>query len=426
MSSTDDSATDSTRLKEAVEELDFLNEVARRVGQAGSIQAEEAAIISACVERLTAEQGAMWRMAGAAGDPLKTVHRVFEGGIPGLPIRLNLKILSWISANSASLLSNDVAADPRFDHGKDGPPKGLTSILAVPLFQHGQITGLLALVNSRRPGGFTESDRRLLGIIGIQCAQLLEKARQEKEEERLRALEKDLEMARMIQRSLLPAALPVAPGYAFGGWYEPAQQVGGDLYYAAQQGHEVHLAVADVTGKGMPACLFMVSLLANIRAQAGAGVDPAVLMAGLNRTLLLTMTPGMFITMFWASLDVTTGVLRYSNGGHNPGLLLRAGGEAEWLTEGGTILGMLQGLPYACGETVMHPGDRLVLYSDGVTEAMNGGGELFDEEGLLRVALTAGGQPPAELIQTVLAAVKAHEGGLPPGDDKTLLVTARA
>jgi hypothetical protein len=419
MSSTDDSATDSTRLKEAVEELDFLNEVARRVGQAGSIQAEEAAIISACVERLTAEQGAMWRMAGAAGDPLKTVHRVFEGGIPGLPIRLNLKILSWISANSASLLSNDVAADPRFDHGKDGPPKGLTSILAVPLFQHGQITGLLALVNSRRPGGFTESDRRLLGIIGIQCAQLLEKARQEKEEERLRALEKDLEMARMI--SVAPARRVAGGAGLCWRLYDRRRSAA----TSTTPRQATVRAVADVTGKGMPACLFMVSLLANIRAQAGAGVDPAVLMAGLNLTLLLTMTPGMFITMFWASLDVTTGVLRYSNGGHNPGLLLRAGGEAEWLTEGGTILGMLQGLPYACGETVMHPGDRLVLYSDGVTEAMNGGGELFDEEGLLRVALTAGGQPPAELIQTVLAAVKAHEGGLPPGDDKTLLITAR-
>ena len=134
-----------------------------------------------------AEQGAMWRMAGAAGDPLKTVHRVFEGGIPGLPIRLNLKILSWISAKSASLLSNDVAADPRFDHGKDGPPKGLTSILAVPLFQARADHRVLAVVNSRRPGGFTESDRRLLGIIGIQCAQLLEKARQERGEAAPRA-----------------------------------------------------------------------------------------------------------------------------------------------------------------------------------------------------------------------------------------------
>lgn len=420
--------SDSTRLKEAVEELEFLNEVAARIGRATSTQEEENAIISSCVEKLAAEQGAMWRMAGAAGDPLKTVHRVFEGGIPGLPIRLNLKILSWISTNSASLLSNDVASDPRFDHGTAGPPQGLRSILAVPLFQHGQITGLLALVNSRRPGGFTESDRRLLGIIGIQCAQLLEKARQEKEEERLRALEKDLEMARMIQRSLLPATLPVAAGWSFAGWYEPAQQVGGDLYYAAQQGDEIHLAVADVTGKGMPACLFMVNLLANMRAQAQAGIDPAALLVGLNRTLILTMTPGMFVTLFWVSLDVSTGRLRYCNGGHNPALVLRAGGEVEWLAEGGTILGMIPDLPYGCGEAVLNPGDRLVLYSDGVTEAMNGGGDQFDEAGLaelVRARCRSGNLDPAELIQEILVGVRTHEGGLPAGDDKTLLVTAR-
>ena len=147
-------------------------------------------------------------------------------------------------------------------------------------------------------------------------------------------------------------------------------------------------------------------------------------MTGLNRTLLATMTPGMFITMFWVSLDETTGAVRYSNGGHNPALLLRANGEAEWLQEGGTILGMLQGFPYACGGTPgpgrsPHPllGRRHRGHERRRRPVRRGRPPARDARGR--------GGTPAELIQTLLAAVKAHEGGLPPGDDKTLLVTTR-
>jgi serine phosphatase RsbU (regulator of sigma subunit) len=416
------------RLKQAVEELNFLNEVALKVGRAGSAEEAEKAIITTCVERLKAEQGALWKMNTEEVSPLATVARVFEGGIPGLPVRLNLQILDWIQRQQAPLLSNDLASDTRFKHGPQGPPSGLRSILAVPLFHHNVIMGLLAVVNSRSPGGFTEDDQRLLGIIGIQCAQLLENARLATEERHLHELQKELDAARQIQRSLLPAVMPVVAGYDFAGWYEPARQVGGDLYHAERTDDEVHLAVADVSGKGLPACLYMVNVVSNMRALAAQAPAPSALLAQLNKTLITTMTFGRFVTLFFASLNVKNDRITYSNGGHNPALLVRRSLEVEWLNEGGTLLGLLPDVPFESGEATLNPGDRLILYSDGVTEAMGPDSEMFGEDRLMdavREVLSSGRSDPTSIVQSVLDAVRRHEAGGPAMDDKTVLVVGR-
>ncbi len=421
---------DSLRLKNAMEELEFLNDVALRVGRAESAEDAEKAIISTCVERTKAEQGAIWRMSTAEVSPLHTVARVFEGGIPGLPVRLNLQILDWIQRQQSPLLSNDVVIDTRFKHGPKGPPEGLRSILAVPLFHHNKnIIGLLAVLNSKQPGGFTESDQRLLRIIGIQCAQLQENARLAAEERKLQELEKELEAARQIQTSLLPSSMPVVDGYEFAGWYEPARQVGGDLYHADRSGSDVHLAVADVSGKGLPACLYMVNVVSNMRALAATIPDPAQLLTRLNATLVTTMTFGRFVTLFWVTLRPGDGSLIYCNGGHNPAVLVRASGETEWMMSGGTLLGLIPGLEFEAGEARLEPGDRLVLYSDGVTEAMAPNNEMFGDDRLLetlREAQTGGAREPEKMVAAVLEAVRKHEAGGPAMDDKTVLVVGRA
>lgn len=416
------------RLDQAIEDLEFLNQVATVVARAETPAAAEQAIITTCVERLKAEQGAIWRMSTAELSPLATVARVFEGGIPGLPLRLNLQILDWIQRNQAPLLSNDIVNDPRLKHGPQGAPQGLKSLLAVPLFHKKMIIGLLAVLNAREAQGFTEADQRALAIIGMQCAQLQENARLQAEEVRLRELEKELAAARQIQQSLLPAIMPVVAGWEFAGHYEPARQVGGDLYHVDRVGERVHLAVADVAGKGLPASLYMVNVCSNMRALAASGLAPAELMLRLNEVLLATLTEGRFVTLFWGTLDVSSGLYRYCNGGHNAALLVHADGAHEWLDAGGTLIGLIPGLAFDDGEKILNPGDRLVLYSDGITEAMAPDGDFFGDDRLVeavRGAMTGDQKNAGQIVKAVLDAVLHHESGGPAMDDKTILVVAR-
>ena len=422
------STPDSARLDAAIEELDFLNEVATQITRADSPQAAEQAIITTCVERLKAEQGAIWKLSMTETSPLATVARVFEGGIPGLPLRLNLQILDWIQRQQAPLLSNDVNDDPRLKMGTAKGPEGLKSLLAVPLFYKKQIIGLLAVLNARAPEGFNESDQRMLSIVGMQCAQIQENARLAAEESRLKELERELDAARAIQRSLLPAVMPQVTGWDLAAAYEPARQVGGDLYHIEQTADALHLAVADVAGKGMPACLYMVNVVTNMRALAAQKLAPAELMSRLNALLLSTMTDGRFVTLFWASIDPATGKVCYCNGGHNPALVLRANGDVDWHNDGGTLVGLLADIPYVGGELNLGPGDRLILYSDGVTEALRPDGEFFGDDRLVdavRGVSTSGPATPAALVSAILAAVIAHEQGAPAADDKTLVVVSR-
>lgn len=416
------------RLDPALEELDFLGLVAQQVSRAESPEAAEQTIISICVERVKAEQGAIWKMSSAEVSPLATVARVFEGGIPGLPLRLNLMILDWIQRHQAALLSNDIVGDTRLKHGPAGPPPGLKSLLAVPLFYKKQIIGLLAVLNSKSGAGFTEADQRLLSIVGMQCAQIQENARLATEERRLKELERELDAARAIQHSLLPAVMPEVPGWDFAAAYEPARQVGGDLYHVGVVGNDIHAAVADVSGKGMPACLYMVNVVTNMRALAAQGLSPAVLMARLNTLLASTMAEGKFVTLFWASVDTSSGAVCYCNGGHNPGLIVRADGSVEWINEGGTLVGLIPDTPFESGQALLAPGDRLILYSDGITEAVRPDGEFFEDERLVDAVHAAGSAGPATpqaLVDSILKSVLAHEQGKPAMDDKTLLVVSR-
>lgn len=421
-------APGGARLDQAIEDLEFLNQVATVVARAETPAAAEQAIITTCVERLKAEQGAIWRMSTAEMSPLATVARVFEGGIPGLPLRLNLQILDWIQRNQAPLLSNDIVGDARLKHGPQGPPPGLRSLLAVPLFHKKTIIGLLAVLNAKSPAGFTEADQRALAIIGMQCAQLQENARLQAEELRLRELEKELTAARQIQQSLLPAVMPVIEGWEFAGSYEPARQVGGDLYHIDRVGDRVHLAVADVAGKGLAASLYMVNVCSNMRALAAAGLGPAELVSRLNDVLLATVTEGRFVTLFWGTIDLGNSLYRYCNGGHNAALLVHADGSHEWLDAGGTLVGLIPGLTFDSGEKSLAAGDRLILYSDGITEAVAPDGDFFGDERLVecvQAAVARRETAAGQLVKTVLDAVLQHEAGGPAMDDKTILVVAK-
>ena len=252
----------------------------------------------------------------------------------------------------------------------------------------------------------------------------LEQARAAERERQRR--EDELEVARRIQTRLLPSEPPDVAGLEVAGHYDPALEVGGDYYdHLVLDPRRVLLVIADVSGKSVPAALIMSGFRAALVSQDLARAQPLELAARLNDFLHQSLESGKFVTAFLAVLDGGDGSLTYVNAGHNPPLLLRADGRAEWLREGGTILGILPGGVYEQGRTRLENGDVLVLYTDGVTEGARVGGEQWGEERTLETVRRLASESCARIADELARAVRAFEGTAGATDDVTLVVARR-
>jgi sigma-B regulation protein RsbU (phosphoserine phosphatase) len=240
------------------------------------------------------------------------------------------------------------------------------------------------------------------------------------------ALRKELDAAREIQKSMLTAVSPVCGAYPtldLHASMDAAKDVGGDFYdVLALDDRSVLLAIGDVAGKGMPAALFMVRSMTVLRMAALRG-DPADDLLGRVNTLLCENNPSAtFTTIFAAALDARDGAMTFFNGGHPAPLLSRAGGPFEPLpVPRGLVVGAIDGVHYQSARLRLEPGDRLVAYTDGVTEAEDAGGELFGEDRLRAVLDACGRHDAAGLVGVVREAVGRFSTGVPPSDDVTLL-----
>ncbi|QSV46073.1 SpoIIE family protein phosphatase [Geobacter benzoatilyticus] len=230
----------------------------------------------------------------------------------------------------------------------------------------------------------------------------------------------DMELARQIQRSLLPAALPAARGVRCAGRWVPAAHVGGDYYdFFPRDDGSFDTVIADVSGHSVGAALIMTEARSVIRAQARSGGSPAVIVGSLNEILYEDLTRAeLFTTLFYASYQPASRVLTYASAGHNPPLLCRASGEqCLELDAEGLILGVRLQETFEEREVRLEPGDILFLYTDGITESDNGSGELFGVERLGSLLRARCGEEPEAVIEAVLADLAAFTGGRPPADD---------
>ena len=262
----------------------------------------------------------------------------------------------------------------------------------------------------------------LVSIILINLLLLMEVA------DRL-SLKGELEVAREIQLAMLPTGTYTAGDAEICGVTRPANTVGGDFYdvlpLVDDPEGRVIVTIGDVAGKGSPAALLMALLLAVLRTLVDETLEARALVARLN-TQICRHSPGArFITLFYGVYTPSTGALTYVNAGHNPPLLRRAGGSIERLGGTGIALGMFDGSTYDAVDTVVNPGDLLVLYSDGITEAENPAGEPFEEAGLERFIAARAGESPAALAPAILLAVESHARDSRFTDDLTVLILKR-
>jgi len=241
------------------------------------------------------------------------------------------------------------------------------------------------------------------------------------------SLKNDLEIAREIQKAMLPPGRFRAPGADVAGFSRPANTVGGDFYEILPLGDgRLVVAVGDVAGKGSPASLLMALLLAMMRTLTDEDLAPSDLMARLNVQVCRQSPGNRFITIFYAVLDLATGEVTYVNAGHTPPLLLRSNSEVERLQSGGVALGMFERSRFETGRVQLLPDDLLAIYSDGITEAENPKGQPFDEQGLETVLTAEHRNNVAATCAAVVRAVERHTADTRLADDLTLLLLRRS
>ncbi len=241
------------------------------------------------------------------------------------------------------------------------------------------------------------------------------------------SLKNDLEIAREIQKAMLPPGRFRAPGADVAGFSRPANTVGGDFYEILPLGDgRLVTAVGDVAGKGSPASLLMALLLAMMRTLIDERLEPAELISRLNVQVCRQSPGNRFITLFYSVLDLTTGELTYVNAGHTPPLLFRTDGAMERLQDGGIALGMFDQSRFNTGRVLLQPDDLLAIYSDGITEAENPKGLPFDEQGLETVLAAERRNNVAATCAAVVRAVERHTADTRLADDLTLLLLRRS
>jgi serine phosphatase RsbU (regulator of sigma subunit) len=296
--------------------------------------------------------------------------------------------------------------------------------LVIPLRTKGETVGALLLGDKITGTEYTSEDVTLLSTLAVQMSISLQNGLLLRDRVAVARLEEELNLARRIQKSFLPSRFPPMSRLDVHAVNTPSRQVGGDFYDLVPAGDGTYfLAIADVSGKGVPAALLTSMLQASLRTQADTARSVSTILNNINSLVVKSTTTEQFATFFLARVDERTLTMSFSNAGHNYPVLYRKNGEQEHLVRGGMILGMFEGIRFEEEAMDLFPGDRLLFYTDGITEAMNAAGEEFGEE---RVEALLRGLPPdltaREMTERILEGLYAFLEGEEPQDDVTVMV----
>jgi sigma-B regulation protein RsbU (phosphoserine phosphatase) len=308
----------------------------------------------------------------------------------------------------------------------------LDAELVLPLTGKKDLLGAITLGPKKSEEPYSISDAKLLGSVASQTGLALENSRLMEtivtEIAKREWIGREIDIARGVQQRLFPQRLPVIAGVSCAGHCRPAQGVGGDYYdFLTLATGRLGIALGDVAGKGIPAALLMASLQASLRGQRLSGpADLAQLMTNLNFLIHEASPDNRYATFFYGELDPATRRLEYVNAGHNAPMLVRATGAIERLRATGPVVGLVEAGRFEQRSVELAPGDVLIVYSDGISEAMNSREEEWGEDQLAAVATSALPCAPQELIDKLFVAADAFAGGAMQHDDMTLVVVRMA
>ena len=341
-----------------------------------------------------------------------------QGSERAFDLQVGQGIVGWVAKTGQPVIVPDVTSDPRYVAARSST----RSEVASPLLLERRTIGVFNL-ESDQDDAYHDGHLALLSVFASQAAVAIERARLTRELLERRRLEKELAIAREIQLSFLPKRPPQIPGFDVAGESRTHDEVGGDYYdFVPVAETRVGLAIADVSGKGIPAALIMagfrMSLLAEIRNEFAI----RAVMRKVNSLLHESTDRDKFVTAFYGVLDFKNKVLIFSNAGHNPPILRRADGRFEYLEEGGVALGVLPDARYDERPIALRPGDLLVLYTDGITETEAPSGEQFGTRRLEQAMEHVREKTASEIVEGLVSEVTRWAGEKGVSDDLTLIV----
>jgi serine phosphatase RsbU (regulator of sigma subunit) len=337
-------------------------------------------------------------------------------------ITISRSIINKSLCDRVAVLSADAMSDRRFAEAMSVVNFQIRSMMCAPIIANDQGLGIIHLDTTRQDSQFTMDDLDLLTGVANQVAFAIANARMHERLLRQQRMERDLQLARQVQESFLPRSLPEVEGFEFAATYKAALEVGGDFYdLIPLNDGRLGIVVGDVAGKGMPAALLMARMSSDVRFFALNESSPGAVLRRVNDRLCAMNPEGSFVTMIYGTLDPATREFRMANAAHPPPVLRDKSGEAVEVTHCTNFpIGAVDDAEFEEESFTLEPGQTVALFSDGVTEAMNGERELFGSERLLAAAGKRAAGARA-YMENILAQVQAHVGDAYQSDDLTLL-----
>jgi sigma-B regulation protein RsbU (phosphoserine phosphatase) len=296
-----------------------------------------------------------------------------------LHLRMGEGLIGHVALSGKPFVSPDVRNEPRYINARTRT----RSEMVAPIISNEEVIGVFDL-ESDELNAYSNDDLEVLMLLASQVAIIIEKVMLHEQLIEKQRLQTQLEIARQVQLELLPPRDPRLEGFDISAYNFPTEEVSGDYYdWVRTYEDQIGIVIADVSGKGVPAALLMAFLRASLRAASHIGYAPHVSMSKVNYLLWESIERNQFVTAFYGILDATNRTLAYSNAGHNPPLLMDADGKARFEERGGVPLGMFRDSRYYEYYATIDPGEILVLYTDGVTEANNSAGEEYGRDRLV-------------------------------------------
>lgn len=421
-------AIDVTELEAVSQQLAMEHAVARVLSTAGSVEEASPRLLEALCRKLNCAAGRMWTVDAAAGvlRLRETWHAATfpvgdwldNDGRPTCPSGAGLPGRIW--AERRPMWIDNAWHSTEFVCEESIPPEGLNFAFGFPLHCQDQVLGVIDFF-SRTLSAVPSESPEILDALGNQIGQFIERQAAQRQ---LQERNLELQIARRIQENLLPKRMPQLPGHQIAAACVPAKETGGDLLEVVPLGPDRFLlGVGDASGHGVGAALLMATTHAYLRALTLQHSDPATILRGVNQALSADGFTDQFVTLFLATIDAAGGMLQFANAGHLPGIVLDVRGEQRSVLASTSLpLGVDEHASIEAGHPVtLRSGDTVVLYSDGIVEALNREHGQYGMDRMLRCLHKNVHRPAAEMIDTVLADVLTFSQGV-QHDDRTMLI----
>ncbi|MCU1231048.1 MAG: serine phosphatase [Acidobacteria bacterium] len=404
--------------------LQTLNALSRELIEDRPMEELFGFIIDRVMQHLRPSRAALG-LLGADGKSFVNVEVRRQDRSDSSELRISHTLLAEVVEEKKALAFMDVSVDEKLSRAQSIIMQGIHSILCAPLTIGDSVVGVLYVDYLFNQRAISEEDVRLVAQIARFAAIKLETTRLREEAIQKRIMDEELKTASVIQRRLLPPSPTGIPGYSFVGRNRPCRTISGDYYdFVTRPNGRVYFVIADVSGKGVTAGLMMAGLQAAFRIFSKNDPPPAELVSQLNEALKDNLPQSKFVTLFLGRLDTATGVIEYANAGHTPPLHVRRE-QVDELIETDLLLGVVTRAEYNNRTLLLEPGDSLVLFTDGVTDAEGGTGPELGTVELMKALSPLHGAGATEVGNAIEEAVLQHVGDAPLADDVTLIVVSR-